>query len=678
MKSQKKPRAAWVRRLTAGLSVVGLFGGAAIAGGACSSTAADSTTSGDVQPKACSNGTSLCGGACVATDVDTKNCGACGTACKDGEVCSMGACAASCLGGTSLCGDACADTQSDPKNCGGCAKACKDGELCSAGACASSCQHGATLCSDKCVDTQNDPKNCGGCGNACSAGTVCSMGACGVTCVGGSTNCGDACADLQSDPKHCGACGTACAGAQGAAGVCSAGACAILCNVGASNCDGDDANGCEVDNTADANNCGACGTVCNLPNATPKCAASACSIDTCASGFSDCDQDPKNGCETVTGCDPNNCGGCGIVCGDPTKPYCAAGVCSADYYACGVQKGVADATLVGWTQCYVGNYGESPNVSTLLAQCNRSQLLMGCRPSGASELQLAAMAPRADVIDPVCDDQYNCTHQANGVGWYFSDNYSWGFAPGGEDVNRSSCDYNEGNQQDADMRLCWHTGDGSLSSGYRCGDNTSFGGDYVREVWQMGSIVSCPAGQMVCGDACVDTQSDAANCGGCGNACAAGQNCTSGVCECPNASTLCGGVCVDAQSDTANCGGCGNACAANEFCSAGSCGAVAACFSGSDPKNANVTYVVCSANASSAWLSALSGGQYHAEAICKALGYAALGQYGGNCGSICGYCEVGTSCSQPGTKTFDGVGNQGSDDLGTMLGSSVVWECTNP
>lgn len=43
----------------------------------------------------------------------------------------------------------------------------------------------------------------------------------------------------------------------------------------------------------------------------------------------------------------------------------------------------------------------------------------------------------------------------------------------------------------------------------------------------------CPGGGSVCGGACVDKQSDAANCGACGNACALpieGGSCVSGLC----------------------------------------------------------------------------------------------------------------------------------------------------
>jgi hypothetical protein len=44
------------------------------------------------------------------------------------------------------------------------------------------------------------------------------------------------------------------------------------------------------------------------------------------------------------------------------------------------------------------------------------------------------------------------------------------------------------------------------------------------------SIVCCATGLQACAGACVDTAADAANCGGCGLACAPGKACVSGAC----------------------------------------------------------------------------------------------------------------------------------------------------
>jgi hypothetical protein len=70
----------------------------------------------------------------------------------------------------------CVNTQTDRANCGACGMACSAGQSCVAGACA--CPAGQTLCSGACVDLQTNAGNCGACGMACGAGTSCRMGAC--------------------------------------------------------------------------------------------------------------------------------------------------------------------------------------------------------------------------------------------------------------------------------------------------------------------------------------------------------------------------------------------------------------------------------------------------------------------------------------------------------------------
>jgi len=62
-------------------------------------------------------------------------------------------------------------------------------------------------------------------------------------------------------------------------------------------------------------------------------------------------------------------------------------------------------------------------------------------------------------------------------------------------------------------------------------------------------------------DGCeVDLFTNSANCGACGNACAAGQRCIQGRCGCPPGLIECNGFCIDASSDDFNCGACGNEC----------------------------------------------------------------------------------------------------------------------
>jgi hypothetical protein len=70
-------------------------------------------------------------------------------------------------------------------------------------------------------------------------------------------------------------------------------------------------------------------------------------------------------------------------------------------------------------------------------------------------------------------------------------------------------------------------------------------------------------------DGCeVDITADVANCGACGNTCAAGQHCISGKCGCPAGKTDCNGRCTDTRFDDSNCNTCGHVC---EYMPASAC-----------------------------------------------------------------------------------------------------------
>lgn len=154
------------------------------------------------------------------------------------------------------------------------------------------------------------------------------------------------------------------------------------------------------------------------------------------------------------------------------------------YWTPGVQQNVSTATLAGWTQCFSETYSGATPLATVLATCDRANLLLACRPTGSATLTLAAMAPRADVLFD-CGTAANCTKQSNGVGWYYDESWSWGFAPGGAPVNRNSCDFDSAAVISPELRMCWHTASSSLSSGYRCGTNISFDAAWERVLFHM-------------------------------------------------------------------------------------------------------------------------------------------------------------------------------------------------
>lgn len=89
---------------------------------------------------------------------------------------------------------------------------------------------------------------------------------------------------------------------------------------------------------------------------------------------------------------------------------------------------------------------------------------------------------------------------------------------------------------------------------------------------------ACDPGLAECAGGCVDLDTDAANCGACGGACAGSQTCAGGACVaclddagCGDGQACCGGACVDLATDDANCGGCGDACGATQVCDRGTC-----------------------------------------------------------------------------------------------------------
>lgn len=95
-----------------------------------------------------------------------------------------------------------------------------------------------------------------------------------------------------------------------------------------------------------------------------------------------------------------------------------------------------------WVLCYNDTYNVVLN-STVLDEiqenCTRKNLLLACGLVNSTTFIVAAMGLRTDVFYN-CGTTVSCTHIANGVGWYYSSNYSWGFVLGSDSVHRTSCD----------------------------------------------------------------------------------------------------------------------------------------------------------------------------------------------------------------------------------------------
>ena len=256
-----------------------------------------------------------CKGVCTNLLKDSVNCGACGTACAATEMCSAGKCVSGCGNGQTGCPATkptyCALLDSDGANCGACGAVCNNDtdvgkactlasdcsslncvagsciagkRVCSSGKCINVCTGALTLCGSDCVDIKNDPANCGSCGSACASGQACSAGVCTALCASPLMVCSGVCLDVRFDPDHCGTCTNACpTTGHVATRGCAAGTCSIVkCATGYLDCNAKVSDGCEVDSTSDAMNCGACGKACG---SGANCVAGACG---CPTGMMSC------------------------------------------------------------------------------------------------------------------------------------------------------------------------------------------------------------------------------------------------------------------------------------------------------------------------------------------------------------------------------------------------------
>lgn len=140
--------------------------------------------------------------------------------------------------------------------------------------------------------------------------------------------------DLNFDAQNCGACGNVCA-IPNANQECVLGVCGIgWCKSGYSDCDGQVANGCEVAVASfmtDPAHCGSCTAACSYPQATGVCTGGVCSMGACNDGFHDCNGLAADGCEypdAALQSDPANCGTCGHAC--KSGFVCTAGSCVVD------------------------------------------------------------------------------------------------------------------------------------------------------------------------------------------------------------------------------------------------------------------------------------------------------------------------------------------------------------
>jgi len=195
----------------------------------------------------CPSGQTFCSGTCRNLLTDAASCGSCGHACIAGQNCQNGQCVPVptatatattsipatlvvdllCSGRETACGNACVDVFTDKKNCGVCGRACRDQDICMDGRCGPACAgNGTTLCNDLCIDLDTDIDNCGACGTECKTllpnakGSVCSGGECTLSgCKTDYADCDKSFSNgceiyLKNDANNCGSCGKKCPSGQ--------------------------------------------------------------------------------------------------------------------------------------------------------------------------------------------------------------------------------------------------------------------------------------------------------------------------------------------------------------------------------------------------------------------------------------------------------------------------------
>jgi hypothetical protein len=162
---------------------------------------------------------------------------------------------------------------------------------------------------------------------------------------------------------------------------------------------------------------------------------------------------------------------------------------------------------------------------------------------------------------------------------------------------------------------------------------------------------ACTCSKTLCNGACIDTQSDTANCGACGHACSgATPYCQSGQCTCPSPYTVCGNQCVPLDGSPDNCGACGNKCTGGTACAGGKCVCLGSnqqlcsgvCVTtGSDPQNCGGCGNVCTDIKQCVGGSCTCpSGTSDCGGVCKSLKTDS-----NNCGSCGNACTGGEQCS---------------------------------
>jgi len=472
----------------------------------------------------------------------------------------------------------------------------------------------------------------------------------GAWCAAGLAPCDGGCVSLSS-VDSCGGCGMACPSpTSNGAATCTNGTCGVACDPGYSLCDGT----CVQYSTP--TNCGSCGNVCDFDAGTPLCAATADGVYSCVPA---CPAATPTRCgETCvdTTSDPNNCAECGNPCTSGvthSQPVCVHGACT---YACDSAYEACNGACVQYTTAAnCGRCGNTCGGDAGSAVCAGTggwyACVSGC-PSAAATLCTGSCVDIASDPDNCNGCGLACeTSVANSVPACQAGACTFTCAAGTGLCNGACIQYTTSANCGSCGAAC--ASDGGTPVCAAAGD----GGAYA-------CASGCPAGASTrCEGACVDTSSDASNCGTCGHACSTGvanaqPACVNGACSftCGAGYSLCNSACADFASDPNNCGGCGSAhaCGGGMTCHEGQC--TMSCTETSEcPPGYACNGSTCTTSCSA--LQTCNGGCCAGGICVVGTAAAACGTNGGACtdcasgstnlacvGGLCG-CNAGTDCA---------------------------------
>ncbi len=343
--------------------------------------------------------------------------------------------------------------------------------------------------------------------------------------------------DLRSDLNNCGTCGTQCQVANGSP-VCATGNCAIdTCNSPYQDCVGGYPDGCESNTQTDLAHCGGCNIACTVANGSPVCASGNCGIASCNTGFFDCNSTYTDGCEASLLNDINTCGTCSTVCsvanGSPrcNSGSCEIAQCTAPWRDCNTSYIDGCETNTQTTIAHCGACGNSCSVSNGSPACN----------GGTCEIASCTAAFR-DCNNSYADgceiNSANNTNHCGGCGISCSvRNGSPRCSSGSCEIAQCTRPFDDCNNNYGDG--CETNLSNNVASCGACGNRCIVSNGTPACVGGGCAIAQCTAPWRDCnstyGDGCeTNTQTNLNHCGGCGISCSVANGsptCNGGSCE---------------------------------------------------------------------------------------------------------------------------------------------------